>query len=403
MEEKKLVPKRRFRGFEGEWEKSSMGEIADIYDGTHQTPKYKESGVMFLSVENIDTLMSDKYISLEDFERDYKNYPQKGDVLMTRIGSIGKANIVESNKYIAYYVTLALFKNSKLNPYFFKSSIHSSFVQKELWHRTLHIAFPKKINMNEIEKVTINYPSIDEQQKIGSFFKVLDERIANQERKIAKVKAVKEAYLTEMFPQEGESVPKRRFAGFEGEWEVVQLSEIAEIIGGGTPSTSNPQYWNGKVDWYSPTEIGKNVYASRSEKRITELGLQKSSATVLPANKTVLFTSRAGIGNTAILLKEAATNQGFQSLVMKDDIDTYFIYSMGYKIKEYALVNASGSTFLEVSGKTLEKMSLYIPTYKEQQKIGQFFKNLDEQIQTEEDKLEKLKKMKEAYLEEMFV
>ncbi|HLR70017.1 MAG TPA: restriction endonuclease subunit S, partial [Pseudogracilibacillus sp.] len=173
--------------------------------------------------------------------------------------------------------------------------------------------------------------------------------------------------------------------------------------GGGTPSTSDKRYWNGKIDWYSPTEIGKHVYASGSLKTITELGLQKCSATILPANRTLLFTSRAGIGDMAILIKEGATNQGFQSLVLNDKIDVYFIYSMGYKIKKYALRNASGSTFLEISGKTLENMDVILPSFKEQQKIGQFFKNLDDQITTEEKKLQKLKKMKEAYLEELFV
>src|SRR5699024_1403144 len=255
----------------------------------------------------------------------------------------------------------------------------------------------------DMNNFTFYAPNLKEQQKIGNFFKVLDERIANQERKIAKVKALKEAYLTEMFPQEGETVPKRRFKEFEGEWEYTKLAEIADIIGGGTPSTSVTEYWDGNIDWYSPTEIGEDVYVKKSRRKITELGLQKSSATILPAFKTILFTSRAGIGDMAILLKEGTTNQGFQSLVLKENIDSYFIYSMGYKIKQYALINASGSTFLEVSGKTLEQMKLYLPTLLEQQKIGSFFKNLDDQIRAEEAKLEKLKKMKEAYLEEMFV
>lgn len=405
MEEKKMVPNRRFREFKNKphWKQSSLKEVVDVYDGTHQTPRYTDSGIMFLSVENIHSLRSNKYISHEDFKRDFKVYPEEGDVLMTRIGDVGTANVVETNEEKAYYVTLALLKKKGMDPYFLKENIHSPSVKRELRHRTLHIAFPKKINMDEIGKILINYPCNLEQQKIGEFFKVLDQRIVNQERKIAKVKALKSAYLDEMFPQEGETVPKRRFKGFEGEWEAVKLKEIADIIGGGTPSTSNKDYWNGKIDWYSPTEIGNHVYASGSLKTITELGLQKCSATILPANRTILFTSRAGIGDMAILIKDGATNQGFQSLVLKDLIDIYFIYSMGYKIKEYALTNASGSTFLEVSGKILENMDVILPSYKEQQKIGQFFKNLDDQITTEEKKLEKLKKMKEAYLEEMFV
>ena len=86
--------------------------------------------------------------------------------------------------------------------------------------------------------------------------------------------------------------PEIRFKGFSEEWEEKKLGEVAEIIGGGTPSTSIPEYWGGEIDWYSPTEIGPNIYAEGSVKKITEMGLQKSSAKVLPPNKTILFTSR---------------------------------------------------------------------------------------------------------------
>ena len=133
-------------------------------------------------------------------------------------------------------------------------------------------------------------------------------------------------------------VPKRRFEEFKDSdpWEQRKLKEVAEIVGGGTPSTGNPEYWDGDIDWYSPTEIGNHIYANGSKKKITELGLEKSSAKILPQDKTVLFTSRAGIGDMAILQHPGATNQGFQSLVLNEGIDTYFIYSMRHLIKKYA-------------------------------------------------------------------
>jgi len=106
-------------------------------------------------------------------------------------------------------------------------------------------------------------------------------------------------------------------------WEQRKLGDIATIVGGGTPSTNNDAYWDGDIDWYSPAELGEQVYADRSVRRITQAGYDSCSATLLPAGKTILFTSRAGIGNTAILLRSACTNQGFQSLVMNDDIDVY--------------------------------------------------------------------------------
>ena len=186
-------------------------------------------------------------------------------------------------------------------------------------------------------------------------------------------------------------------------WEQRKLSEIADIVGGGTPSTNNPEYWDGDIDWYAPAEMEGQRYAVGSVKKITELGLQKSSATMLPAGKTVLFTSRAGIGKMAILQRSAATNQGFQSMVLKDDTNPYFIYSMGSEIKKKAEGVASGSTFLEISGKMLGNLVIAVPSTMEQDKIASYFRSLDDLITLHQRELEKLKNLKKACLEKMFV
>ncbi len=174
-------------------------------------------------------------------------------------------------------------------------------------------------------------------------------------------------------------------------WEQRKLSDVAKIIGGGTPSTNTPEYWNGDIDWYAPAEINDQIYVDSSERKITKLGLEKSSAKILPAEKTVLFTSRAGIGKTAILRRPAATNQGFQSIVLNDETDTYFVYSMTPFIKEKAEKIASGSTFAEVSGKMLGGLSFMFPSKREQQKIGTFFSKLDNLITLHQRKLFPLK------------
>lgn len=144
--------------------------------------------------------------------------------------------------------------------------------------------------------------------------------------------------------------PKIRFKGYTDDWEQRKLSDVAEIIGGGTPSTSIPEYWDGDIDWYTPAEINEQIYVDCSARKITRLGLDNSSAKILPANKTVLFTSRAGIGKTAILRREGATNQGFQSMVLNDETNPYFVFTMSISIKEKAERVASGSTFAEISG-----------------------------------------------------
>ena len=197
-------------------------------------------------------------------------------------------------------------------------------------------------------------------------------------------------------------VPAIRFKGFTEEWEEKELGDCADIVGGGTPSTSVKEYWGGDINWYSPAEIGNNTFIQESQRKITELGLKNSSATILPVG-TVLFSSRAGIGNTAILTKEAATNQGFQSIIPnKNKLDSYFIFSRTNELKKYGEVNGAGSTFIEVSGKQMSCMPIFNPELAEQKQIGEFFQNVDSLINANQRKLNKLKNIKKACLEKMF-
>jgi len=174
-------------------------------------------------------------------------------------------------------------------------------------------------------------------------------------------------------------VPRIRFKGFEEDWEQRKLGELADIVGGGTPSTSNLQYWDGDIDWYAPAEINEQVYISSSQKKITKAGYENSSVKLLPVG-TVLFTSRAGIGKTAILDREACTNQGFQSIVPhKQELDSYFIFSRSAELKQYGEIVGAGSTFVEVSGKQMSEMELMMPlALNEQQAIGTYFRRLDQ-------------------------
>lgn len=194
------VPEIRFAGFTDAWEQRKLGDIVTVYDGVHQTPNYQTSGVMFLSVENIATLKSNKFISFEDFKRDYKVYPQRNDILMTRIGDVGTTNVVTDNDVKAYYVSLALLKYKETNPFFLSSAIQSDFVQKGLSNRTLKTAIPMKINKDEIGQVDVMLPtSADEQDKIGSFFSQLDTLITLHQRKLETLQKMKKSLLQKMF------------------------------------------------------------------------------------------------------------------------------------------------------------------------------------------------------------
>ena len=198
------TPNIRFAGFTDAWKQRKLSEVVGIYDGTHQTPNYQDHGVMFVSVEDIQTLISDKYISEEDFAKNYSVVPEQGDILMTRIGDIGTANIVKSAEPLAFYVSLALLKNKGTNAEFLRANISAPEFQNELWLRTLHTAYPKKINKEEIGKCMISIaPDLKEQEHIGSLFNELDNLITLHQRKCDELKDVKKYMLQNMFPQKG--------------------------------------------------------------------------------------------------------------------------------------------------------------------------------------------------------
>ena len=192
-------PELRFSEFTDAWEQRKLDEVCNVYDGTHQTPRYTNSGVMFVSVEDIETLESNKYITEEDFKSEFKVFPEYGDILLTRIGDVGSANVILDEIKRAYYVSLALLKPKNINSLFLLALLGSSSVQSEIWRRTLHIAFPKKINKNEINKVIVKQPSIPEQEKIGKLFFSLNQTITLHQRKLEHLQLQKKALLQQMF------------------------------------------------------------------------------------------------------------------------------------------------------------------------------------------------------------
>ena len=261
------------------------------------------------------------------------------------------------------------------------------------------------LSKTNVQKTTVKYPKDKaEQQKIADCLRRIDTLITLHQRKYEKLVNIKKSMLDKMFPQNGASVPEIRFKGFTDPWEQRKLGDVADIVGGGTPSTNNPNYWDGDIDWYAPAEIAGQIYFDSSQRKITEQGYENSSAKMLPPG-TVLFTSRAGIGKTAILSKKGCTNQGFQSIVPhNDELDSYFVFSRTDELKQYGELVGAGSTFVEVSGKQMAAMNLKMPTtIEEQQTIGRFFKRLDTLITLHQRKLEKLQNIKKSCLEKMFV
>ena len=189
------------------------------------------------------------------------------------------------------------------------------------------------------------------------------------------------------------NVPNLRFPEFSGEWESTPISTIADIIGGGTPDTSVDEYWGGNIQWFTPSEIGKEKYAYLSDRTITEAGLKNSSAKLLPQG-TVLLSTRATIGECSIATAECTTNQGFQSLVAKkNNVSSEFLYYIVAKIKREMLRRSCGSTFLEISANELKKIHANIPSKAEQEKLVSLLSLIDQCIETQKKIIEKLESL----------
>ena len=191
------------------------------------------------------------------------------------------------------------------------------------------------------------------------------------------------------------NVPKLRFKEFNDEWIETKIQNVATVIGGGTPSTDEPKYWGNGINWFTPSEIGKTKYVTISNRKISQDGLKNSSAKLLPKG-TILLSSRATVGEASILLNEASTNQGFQSLIVNENNCNEFIYYLKYKYKREMLIKSFGSTFLEISKSNVENIKIKIPSKEEQFMIANFLSLLDKKIELQSKKIEDLKLFKKG-------
>ena len=184
------------------------------------------------------------------------------------------------------------------------------------------------------------------------------------------------------------------------DWEVKKIGDLADVVGGGTPGTQILEYWNGNINWFTPTEIGDRKYAYFSKRKITSIGLQNSSAKTL--NKgTILMTSRASIGDLAILKEKGTTNQGFQSLCPRDEVFSEFLYYLMLTKKSTLLEKASGSTFLEISPSSVRKIFVQKPSILEQTAIATALSDTDALIEKLTNLIEKKKNIKQGMMQEL--
>ncbi|SFI24378.1 type I restriction enzyme, S subunit [Pseudobutyrivibrio sp. OR37] len=240
------------------------------------------------------------------------------------------------------------------------------------------------VSYSQLNRVLVYLPERDTQDRIADILKTIDDLIDNNASRIRLLEQMSDNLYKEWFV-------RFRFPGYKDVefengipkgWEIKKIVEIGEVVGGGTPSTKESDYWNGNIPWLTPADLASfnGVYISSGEKSITELGLEKSSAKIMPKN-TVLLSSRAPIGYVALARNEMCTNQGFKSVVCDETkiMHQYLFYF--FKMNKSLLEGyGSGATFLELSGSSLKRIKLLIPPMEIQKKFSLMVDNCFEQI-----------------------
>ncbi len=403
MEKNKNVPKLRFPEFTGEWEEKKLGEITSkISDGLHSTPQYTEdSDYYFINGNNLingKVIINEntKKVELEEYLK-HKKELNNTSILISINGTIGSLALYENEQVIlgksACYINVI----ESIDRLFIYSTLQTSnvinYFTSELSGTTI-----KNLSLTSIKNTVIKLPSLAEQTKIATFLTAVDEKLTQLKKKKALLEQYKKGVMQKLFSQE------LRFKDDNNQdfpdWQELPLDKTADIVGGGTPDTSNELLWNGNIQWFTPTEL-KFKYVKFSNRNITDEGLKQSSAKLLPAG-TVLFSSRATIGDASITLKECATNQGFQSFVVGDNLYNEYLYYWIINNKNVFLMKASGSTFLEISKNEVAKINIELPSLPEQQKIANFLSAIDEKISHCGKQIEKMEAWKKGLLQQIF-
>ena len=381
-------PKLRFPGFDEPYKQCRIG---DIYAERSQRGA---SDMELLSVTMNDGVKPRSEIEGKDnSSEDKSNYKivRKGDMVYNSMRMWQGANgISPCDGIVSPAYTVLMPKQEINNGYFaalFKSVTLINEFRKNsqgMTSDTWNLKYP------QIETIKVQIPSVSEQDKVSEMFSVLDERIAAQSQLVESLKKYKRGVNNQILSQIDNSYNCR-------------LGSVCEIVGGGTPDTLHTEYWGNTVEWFTPSEIGKTKYVNNSVRKLSDIGLDNSSAKLLPIG-TVLLTTRATLGEMSIAKRECSTNQGFQSLIPHTDrVSSEYLYYMQIIIKPWCEKYASGNTFREISKSALSDCIIPIPDRARQEQIVKLLSSIDLIIGGAESISMSLSKIRHGLMQQLFI
>ncbi len=332
-----------------------------------------EGFCLFLNAGNV-TSDGFRFGNCQFVTEDKDNALRKGkllrdDVVLTTRGTLGNVahyskNILFDHVRINSGMVIMRTDQSELRPRFLYYFLRSRIFQSQVKALRSGAAQPQ-LPIRDIKKIKISYPDLDEQDEILKIATTYDDLIENNRRRIALLEQSARELYREWFV-------RLRFPGHEHtkiidgvpeNWERKLITDVCDTIGGGTPSTKKPEYWEGgDVTWVIPTDVTRNSCLALldSEKKITEAGLRGSSAKMVPPN-TILMTSRASVGFFAMIDEEVCTNQGFINIVPHDDRgQMYLLHNLMNRVEEIR-AHAGGSTYTEISKGKFRRLSIVMP------------------------------------------
>ncbi|HFX3788834.1 TPA: restriction endonuclease subunit S [Enterococcus faecium] len=407
-------PEIRFPGFTEDWEERKLKDIFDIHtdfvsNGSFQALKdnvklYKtENYAYMIRLQDASNNWSGPwlYTDKQGFDFLSKSVVYKDDILMSDRGTIGKFFLVpQLDKPMTLSSNAVLLRSTKNDNNFIYYMLNTSNISNQIIVRTTPGVQPM-ISKTEFKKINTRIPNIQEQQKIGSFFKQLDNTIALHQRKLDLLKETKKGFLQKMFPKNGAKVPEIRFPGFTDDWEQRKLASMTN-------------YKNGKGHEDKQSTIGKLELINLNSISISG-GLKHSGKFIDEADDTlqkddlVMILSDVGhgdlLGRVALIPEDDrfVLNQRVALLRPNATADPQFLFSYINAHQYYFKAQGAGMSQLNISKGSVENFISFVPIIEEQKKIGTFFKQLDDTIALHQRKLDLLKETKKGFLQKMFV